>query len=267
MGYSKVEREIRSAQYSQQLLLVVLRAWQLSLRRNGHAHPRLPLRLSPRVIDFKDRPVEEHVALHSSEVLVKEAGQSGGSARFIYQIRADMPGGPQPGQSDAERRAAILRVIEPISGEVTLDALRHRLRLRRQESRRLQRRGRSLMRPAARDSRPSQQLRSNTGRSHWSPLPMSLAKSRRAAVVFVACNRRRRCYRLHQRRPPIAAVSAQGRPTVLSAVGRRQRAKFPSACRPTWVPRSSSPRPSRTARSPRPARFASFAAAVLRRWA
>jgi len=76
--------------------------------------------VSPRFIYYNDRPVET-LALHSSEVLVKEAGQSDGSARFIYQIRADMPGGPQPGQSDAERRAAILRVIEPISGEVTLD--------------------------------------------------------------------------------------------------------------------------------------------------
>jgi hypothetical protein len=76
--------------------------------------------VSPHFIDYNDRPVET-VALHSSEVLVKEAGQSNGSARFIYQIRADMPGGPQPGQSDDERRTAILRVIEPISGEVTLD--------------------------------------------------------------------------------------------------------------------------------------------------
>ena len=76
--------------------------------------------LSPRFIDFKDRPVET-VALQSSQVLVKEAGQSDGAPRFIYQIRADMPGGPQPGQSDDDRRAAILRVVEPISGEVTIE--------------------------------------------------------------------------------------------------------------------------------------------------
>jgi hypothetical protein len=76
--------------------------------------------VSPRFIDFNDRPVET-VALHSSEVLVKEAGQSDGSPRFIYQIRADMPGGPQPNQSDDDRRAAILRVVEPISGEVTIE--------------------------------------------------------------------------------------------------------------------------------------------------
>ena len=72
--------------------------------------------LSPHLLDFKDRPVET-VALHSSEVLVREAGRSGDSARFIYQVRADDTGGAK---SDAEIRAAIVRVIEPISGEVTL---------------------------------------------------------------------------------------------------------------------------------------------------
>jgi hypothetical protein len=57
------------------------------------------------------------VALHSSEVLVKEAGTSGGSSRFIYQIRAEELG---DAKTDAEMQAAILRVVEPISGEVTL---------------------------------------------------------------------------------------------------------------------------------------------------
>jgi hypothetical protein len=78
------------------------------------------LLLAPRFVDFKDKPVET-VALHSSEVLVKEAGQSNGSARFIFQIRADMPGGPQPSQTEDEREAAMLRVVEPISGAVTLE--------------------------------------------------------------------------------------------------------------------------------------------------
>jgi hypothetical protein len=72
--------------------------------------------LSPHFIDYKDRPVET-VALHSSEVLVKEAGMSGDRARFIYQVRADDMGHVT---TDDERRAAILRVIEPVSGEVTL---------------------------------------------------------------------------------------------------------------------------------------------------
>lgn len=73
--------------------------------------------VSPRLIDFKDRPVET-VALHASEVLVKEAGTVGGNSRFMYQIRAEEMGRMN---SDAEIRAAILRAVEPISGEVTLE--------------------------------------------------------------------------------------------------------------------------------------------------
>ena len=76
--------------------------------------------VSPHVIDYNDRPVET-VALQSSEVLVKEAGREGANSRFMFQIRTDEQGGPQEGQSDEERRAAILRVVEPISGEVTLE--------------------------------------------------------------------------------------------------------------------------------------------------
>jgi hypothetical protein len=72
---------------------------------------------SPRFIDYNDKPVET-VALHASEVLVKEAGSSGSSSRFMYQIRADDMGGAS---TEADRRAAILRVIEPISGEVSLE--------------------------------------------------------------------------------------------------------------------------------------------------
>ena len=74
---------------------------------------------SPQFIDFKDRPVET-VALNSSEILVQADGQSDGYSRFKYQIRADMPGGPQPSQDDETREAAILRVVEPISGAVTI---------------------------------------------------------------------------------------------------------------------------------------------------
>ncbi len=73
--------------------------------------------VTPRFLDFKDRPVET-VALHSSEVLVKEAGRSGDSARFLYQIRADDMNGAK---TDGEIRAAILRVVEPISGEVAIE--------------------------------------------------------------------------------------------------------------------------------------------------
>ena len=74
--------------------------------------------ISPHFIDYNDKPVET-VALHATEVLVKEAGSSGGSSRFMYQIRADDMSGAQ---TDDERRAAILRVIEPISGEVALQS-------------------------------------------------------------------------------------------------------------------------------------------------
>jgi hypothetical protein len=73
--------------------------------------------VAPHYIDFHDKPVET-VALHASEVLVKEAGREGESSRFVYQIRADDMGGAS---TDEERRAAILRVVEPISGEVELE--------------------------------------------------------------------------------------------------------------------------------------------------
>jgi hypothetical protein len=73
--------------------------------------------VSPHVIPYKDKPVET-VALHASEVLVREAGTSGGGSRFIYQVRSEDMG---RAATDAERRAAILRVVEPISGEVTIE--------------------------------------------------------------------------------------------------------------------------------------------------
>jgi hypothetical protein len=73
--------------------------------------------ISPFFINYNDKPVET-VALHATEVLVKEAGTSGRSSRFVYQIRADDMGAAT---TDEERRTAILRVIEPISGEVTID--------------------------------------------------------------------------------------------------------------------------------------------------
>jgi hypothetical protein len=77
--------------------------------------------LGPRFIDFGDKPVA-NVPLHSTEVLVKEAGSVGSRSRFIYEIRADQQRGfPNPDQTEAVRHAAILRVIEPIAGEVTLD--------------------------------------------------------------------------------------------------------------------------------------------------
>ena len=73
--------------------------------------------LSPRLIDFKDRPAET-TALQSSEVLVKEAGSRHGNSRFVYQIRAEDMADTK---SEAQRQAAFLRLIEPISGEVNLE--------------------------------------------------------------------------------------------------------------------------------------------------
>jgi hypothetical protein len=77
--------------------------------------------VSPQFIEYGARPVAT-VPLRDSEVLVKEAGTNGQKNQFIYEIRAG--GGnesPNASQTDSERRAAILRVVEPISGEVTLD--------------------------------------------------------------------------------------------------------------------------------------------------
>ena len=76
--------------------------------------------VSPHVINFGDRPVEPF-AFHGSEVLVREAGTVNGNSRFMFEIRTDQQGGPQASQTDDERRAAILRVIQPISGDVTLE--------------------------------------------------------------------------------------------------------------------------------------------------
>jgi hypothetical protein len=72
--------------------------------------------VSPRFIDFKDKPVAE-IPLHASEVLVREQGSTGTEARFVYEIRAEDLHGAT---TDADVRAAILNVIEPISGSVTL---------------------------------------------------------------------------------------------------------------------------------------------------
>jgi len=77
--------------------------------------------VSPQFIDYGARPVAT-VPLRDTEVLVKEAGSTGQRNRFIYEIRAGGgSGSPNESQSEEERKAAILRVVEPISGEVTLD--------------------------------------------------------------------------------------------------------------------------------------------------
>ena len=65
---------------------------------------------SPRVINFNDRPVERNP--HSSGVLVYPDGKG----EFIYQVEASAVAG----SDDSAVRAALLRVIEPISGSVSI---------------------------------------------------------------------------------------------------------------------------------------------------
>jgi hypothetical protein len=73
--------------------------------------------VSPRFIDFKDRPVPE-IPLQQSEVLVKAARSADGEAEFVYEIRVDDLHGAK---TDTEIREAILKVVEPIAGAVTLE--------------------------------------------------------------------------------------------------------------------------------------------------
>ena len=72
--------------------------------------------VSPHFIDFRDKPVTT-LPIRSSEVLVRESGVVGGVQRFTYEIRAEDLGVQA---DEPELRAAILRVVEPIAGEVTL---------------------------------------------------------------------------------------------------------------------------------------------------
>ena len=69
--------------------------------------------VSPHVINYKDKPVEL-IPLHASDVLVTSADGS----HFTYQMPASELAGMV---TEEDRREAILRVIEPISGAVTLD--------------------------------------------------------------------------------------------------------------------------------------------------
>jgi hypothetical protein len=73
--------------------------------------------VSPHFIDFKEKPVKA-VPLRASEVLVKEQGSAGNVARFIYEIRADDLHGAK---SDEDVTAAILAVVQPMAGNVTLE--------------------------------------------------------------------------------------------------------------------------------------------------
>ena len=65
---------------------------------------------SPRLINFNDRPVERNP--HSSGVLVYPDGKG----EFIYQVEPSAVADTD----DSAVRAALLRVIEPISGSVRI---------------------------------------------------------------------------------------------------------------------------------------------------
>ena len=69
--------------------------------------------VGPRFIDFKDKPVTT-VPIRASEVLVKNAAN--GDLR--YEVRVEDLGGAS---GDADLRKALLRVIQPISGDVTIE--------------------------------------------------------------------------------------------------------------------------------------------------
>ncbi len=66
--------------------------------------------LSPYWINFKDKPVERNP--HPTGVAVVPDAAGG----FVYQIE----GSAITGKEDAVIRAELLRIIEPISGEVTI---------------------------------------------------------------------------------------------------------------------------------------------------
>ena len=66
--------------------------------------------LSPHLINFNDRPVERNP--HSTGVVVYPDGKG----EFIYQVESRAV----PAGDDSAVRAALLRVIEPISGSVRI---------------------------------------------------------------------------------------------------------------------------------------------------
>ncbi len=66
--------------------------------------------LTPYWINFKDKPVER--TPHPTEVVVSPDGQNG----FIYAV----PASAVQGRNDDANQADLLRVIEPIAGEVEI---------------------------------------------------------------------------------------------------------------------------------------------------
>jgi|SRR5271166_1937916 len=70
--------------------------------------------LSPKLINFKDKPVEHNP--HRTGVVVVPDGEGG----LIYQIEAAAVADQVAGKDDTAIGGQLLQVIEPISGEVTI---------------------------------------------------------------------------------------------------------------------------------------------------
>jgi hypothetical protein len=76
--------------------------------------------LSPGLITFNDRPVERNP--HPSDIIVSPDGSGG----IVYQIQGKAiqtgtsQGGVTPCGDDPAVRAQLLRIIEPISGEISI---------------------------------------------------------------------------------------------------------------------------------------------------
>lgn len=68
--------------------------------------------ITPRFIDYKDKPAPD-VLFGTSQVLVRPAGKVGARAKFVYEVRKEALHGAS---SDADIRAALQSLIEPIAG-------------------------------------------------------------------------------------------------------------------------------------------------------
>lgn len=66
--------------------------------------------LAPLWINFRDKPVER--SPHQTEVVVQQVGEG-----FLYKVDASSV----RAGDDAELRESLLRVIEPVAGEITID--------------------------------------------------------------------------------------------------------------------------------------------------
>jgi hypothetical protein len=71
--------------------------------------------LSPGLINFNDHPVERNP--HPSDIVVSPDGSGG----FVYQVEGKaIHAGTGKNGDDPAVRAQLLRIIEPISGEISI---------------------------------------------------------------------------------------------------------------------------------------------------